>query len=308
MEIITPEGSSDFEERLDKLERQFRLHNHADGITQPVFVGKVNQGASNLLIPPSGGVLGEGVNNGDALRMGMDYAPRVGQLLGLDKVNCNNDPNNFYYQTFKDIQSFPLKAITVWITNPSGSSGTLNVDLCSDNDGSLGSTLTYTGGFAFSPNITTPTPLTLFFPTPYTIAANTTYWLRFRCANVVIAELYYQSSNPYLDGKFMNDNFTEIGDIKMILYFGETIGQIYKCAALSEDETNAFIGIANKDGLTGENVDMIAAGFKTDYSGLTAGSVYYLTNSRGIIGTTAGLYTKKVAYAYNSTTLGINLF
>lgn len=53
---------------------------------------------------------------------------------------------------------------------------------------------------------------------------------------------------------------------------------------------------------------MVAAGFKTDYSGLTAGSVYYLTNSRGIIGTTAGLYTKKVAYAYNSTTLGINLF
>ena len=106
----------------------------------------------------------------------------------------------------------------------------------------------------------------------------------------------------------MTKDFVELGAVNMVLYFGETIGQIYKCAALPADETNAFIGIANKDGLTGENVDMVAAGFKTDYSGLTAGSVYYLTNSRGIIGTSPGLYTKKVAYAYNSTTLGINLF
>lgn len=302
MEIITPEGSSDFEERLDKLERQFRLHNHADGITQPVFVGKVNQGASNLLIPPSGGVLGEGVNNGDALRMGMTRAPRISQLSSnfTQMVNLNNPA----YQTFKYSLSLPLAGITLWITNPYPAIiGTLIVDLYSDNGGSIGSLLAST----YSVDITSSEFYSLWFPSPHTIAANTTYWLKLR-EDYGVVNFHYQNSNVYSDGKFMNKDFTEIGDIKMILYFGETIGQIYKCAAMSEDETNAFIGIANKDGLTGENVDMVAAGFKTDYSGLTAGSVYYLTNSRGIIGTSPGMYTKKVAYAYNSTTLGINLF
>jgi len=302
MEIITPEGSSDFEERLDKLEKQFRLHNHADGITQPVFVGKVNQGASNLLIPPSGGVLGEGVNNGDALRMGMDKAPRITQLSS--NATQVVDSNNPAYQTFKYSLSLPLAGITLWITNSTPTiTGTLIVDLYSDNGGSIGSLLAST----YSVYITSSGFYSLWFSSPYTIAANTTYWLKLREIYKAV-NFHYQNSNVYSDGKFMNKDFTEIGDIKMILYFGETIGQIYKCAALSEDETNAFIGIANKDGLTGENVDMVAAGFKTDYSGLTAGSVYYLTNSRGIIGTSPGLYTKKVAYAYNSTTLGINLF
>ena len=302
MEIITPEGSSDFEERLDKLERQFRLHNHADGITQPVFVGKVNQGASNLLIPPSGGVLGEGVNNGDALRMGMTRAPRITQLSSNATQVVDSDKPA--YQTFKYSLSLPLTGITLWITNPDPTiTGTLIVDLYSDNGGSIGSLLAST----YSVDITSSGFYSLWFSSPHTIDANTTYWLKLR-ENYWTVNFHYQNSNVYSDGKFMNKDFTEIGDIKMILYFNETIGQIYKCAALSEDETNAFIGIANKDGLTGENVDMVAAGFKTDYSGLTAGSVYYLTNSRGIIGTSPGMYTKKVAYAYNSTTLGINLF
>ena len=143
MEIITPEGSSDFEERLDKLERQFRLHNHADGITQPVFVGKVNQGACNLLIPPSGGVLGEGVNNGDALRMGMTKAPKITQLSS--NATQVVDSNNPAYQTFKYSLSLPLAGITLWITNPDPTiTGTLIVDLYSDNGGSIGSLLAST--------------------------------------------------------------------------------------------------------------------------------------------------------------------
>ena len=303
MEIITPESSSDFEERLDKLEKQFRLHNHADGITQPVFVGKVNQGASNLLIPPSGGVLGEGVNNGDALRMGMAKAPRISQLLSNSTfVSSTSSPT---YQTFKSGELSSFAGMKLWVNNDTDYSLAVLLYLYSDNNGSIGSLLDGTHSSLVPAH--TSAILDLFFLSPVSLEQNKTYWLKFDGGNSGLSLLYY-NTEAYLDGKFMNKDFIELGDVKMVLYFGETIGQIYKCAALSENETNAFIGIANKDGLTGENVDMVAAGFKTDYSGLTAGSVYYLTNSRGIIGTSHGLYTKKVAYAYNSTTLGINLF
>jgi len=60
MELIQPQQAGNLEDRLTSLEKKFTTHNHADGKTQPVWIGQTNQGAANIIIPTSSGVLGEG--------------------------------------------------------------------------------------------------------------------------------------------------------------------------------------------------------------------------------------------------------
>lgn len=82
-------------------------------------------------------------------------------------------------------------------------------------------------------------------------------------------------------------------------------GKIYKADATTQANCDAFVGIATADGVAGERAVYISIGFKNDYTGLTPGTVYYLTNIPGVIGTSPGSYTRKVAIALNSTTLMI---
>ena len=142
-----------FEEILSSLEKKFKWHNHADGYTQPVFLGQLTEGTSNKTQPIAGGTLGEAVSNGDAL-----------MISGAD-------------------------------------------------------------------------------------------------------------------------------------------GKIYKANATSQSNCDRFIGIAIQTQASGETALYISSGFKTDYTNLTAGAVYYLTNSNGVISTSPGSYTKRVGIAVSATTL-----
>jgi len=152
MDIFQPDTTESIEDRLTSLEKRFLMHNHADGITQPVFVGKTNQGTANIVIPTTAGILGENVSNGDALYIKSD-------------------------------------------------------------------------------------------------------------------------------------------------------GKIYKCSSQTQAEVDGFVGIANRDGIAGETSDFVVYGTKTDYSGLTPGTVYYLSDTPGKLSTSAGTIEKKVAIAFSENAL-----
>jgi len=157
MDLIQPQEGSDSENRLTRLEKNFTVHNHADGITQPVWVGKTNQGAANIIIPTTSGVLGEAVSNGSALYIKSD-------------------------------------------------------------------------------------------------------------------------------------------------------GKIWKASAATQAEVDGFVGVSNRNGIAGETADFISYGYKSDYSGLTPGQVYYLSNSAGVLATSAGTISKKVAVVFSATTLLLKHF
>lgn len=157
MDIIKPQEGNNIEDRLGKLEKNFLMHNHADGITQPVWVGKINQGAANIVIPTTSGVLGEAVSNGSALYIKSD-------------------------------------------------------------------------------------------------------------------------------------------------------GKIWKASAQTQAEVDGYVGVSSRNGIAGETSDFISFGYKTDYSGLTPGQVYYLSNTAGVLATAAGTISKKVAVVFSSTTLLIKNF
>jgi len=153
MEFTSQNNLQDINDKLAALEKKFTWHNHADGYTQPVFLGQLSQGTSNQLQPIAGGTLGENITNGNAL-------------------------------------------------------------MVSASD-----------------------------------------------------------------------------------------GKVYKANATSQANCDRFLGIAIQSQVAGETPLYISFGFKTDYSNLVAGAVYYLTNANGVIGTSPGSYTKKIGIAVSSSTL-----
>jgi len=85
-------------------------------------------------------------------------------------------------------------------------------------------------------------------------------------------------------------------------------GKIWKASASTQAEVDGFVGVANRNGIAGETADFISYGYKTDYSGLTPGTVYYLSDTAGSLATSHGTITKKVAVAFSSTILLIKHF
>lgn len=67
-----------------------------------------------------------------------------------------------------------------------------------------------------------------------------------------------------------------------------------------------FIGFADSSVGVGATVSVSVAGVVTGLSGLTVGRKYYLQNTVGTIGLTAGTYAKAIGYALSTTTLFID--
>lgn len=92
-----------------------------------------------------------------------------------------------------------------------------------------------------------------------------------------------------------------------IIYFKESDQRWYKADA---DLTTTFdqlqIGIAQSTVLTGATVQIAISGPVSGFTGLTAGSKYYLSNTAGAITTTAGTYSVFIGWALSTTSLLFN--
>lgn len=66
---------------------------------------------------------------------------------------------------------------------------------------------------------------------------------------------------------------------------------------------DTFIGFANSTVTDAQTVVVTIAGSKTGLSGLSAGALYYLSNTTGAISTSAGTVTRKVGIAVSTTEL-----
>lgn len=87
------------------------------------------------------------------------------------------------------------------------------------------------------------------------------------------------------------------------LYLKKSDGRVYKAtAAASDEKIFNFIGFA-KEAATGaaETKEVYESGYIPGFSGLTAGSWYYVTDTAGSISTTPGTYFKRIGLAMSAT-------
>jgi len=124
------------------------------------------------------------------------------------------------------------------------------------------------------------------------------------------------SAGDEIKASDLNTNFEEaLNDYRDFVY-GETIsagdavylkasdGKVYKTDAGFDDERiHNFVGFAKEDGALDETHKVQVSGIVSGLSGLTTGSLYYLSDTAGAISDTAGTYEKIIGIAVSSTRL-----
>lgn len=104
-----------------------------------------------------------------------------------------------------------------------------------------------------------------------------------------------------------NQTLGETVALNDIVYFKESDQKWYKADA---DLTTTFdqlqLGVCKVAGNNGGTTQVVISGSTAGFTGLTAGSKYYLSNTAGAITTTAGTYSVFIGWALNTTTLLFN--
>jgi len=143
------------------------------------------------------------------------------------------------------------------------------------------------------------------------LTANTTYWLVVsRSGALSDGDYYYiqkSTNDPYSGGNQWeySAGWSEVAgnDLDIKFNITGTSGRIYKTSAAEAGGSNTYLGLVSTGGAVGASVDIVVAGVATGLSGLTVGSQYYLSNTKGAIATSAGTVSRKAGIALSATTL-----
>lgn len=316
---------------LKGLLQSYPIHNHDGRNSLEVATSRVKKAMDAYkIILPTAATMGEDADDGNAVRIGIDNVDDFLRLAASqttknayrDIFYKYSDTDYNYLNQYQAAQSFKLinskvservKYVTLYVRIHLMKIASYTLEICSDNNGIPGTVLTsstcgasddYTGELVYSFNNLILEP-------------NTLYWIKFRVprrdgtgyyGNFV--RIYYNSSsNDYAYGqsKMSTDYGTTWSDLNYDLYFKiqlcDTSGRIYKATAGSDAGVSRYIGILDGAYTSGQTPRIIAKGVKSNYSDLAPGSVYYLTNTSGIISTVPGNITKEVAVAIDKNNL-----
>lgn len=126
------------------------------------------------------------------------------------------------------------------------------------------------------------------------------------------------SSNPYSGGKMwlstdsgstwvdndIGESVASGDDIRFGITCVSIAGRVYQTSALTAEDSDNFIGFNAETGTVGQTKSIrITSGSLDGFSGLTIGSIYYLNDTRGTIGTSAGTVSRKIGIAISATQL-----
>lgn len=153
--------------------------------------------------------------------------------------------------------------------------------------------------------------MTFTFSTPVTVTRGTTYAIIFRCLDTNgQVQVWGNSAAGYSGGsKIASTNSgsswsAETGkDFYFIVTQTLTADKLYKTSASSSDQVlNNYVGLIETNTNSGATGNIIFSGIFTT-SGLTTGTVYYLSDTFGAISSSAGTNSKKIGMALSSTLL-----
>jgi hypothetical protein len=77
--------------------------------------------------------------------------------------------------------------------------------------------------------------------------------------------------------------------------------RVYKSSSAQAVTANSFVGFANAGATVGQTINVVNGGKTANQTGLTIGAQYYLADTSGTLGTSAGTVTRKVGIAVSAT-------
>lgn len=212
--------------------------------------------------------------------------------------------NRRYADTFTPSESGGLTRITTRLQAISGGyTGSVTVTIQADSGGSPSGAVL---GTATKASVSTSmTEYDIDFAAPVGLTSGVTYWIiydstepgeRYRL-NVSGAGTSYE-----YNGTVWN---AQVGEVYLVLKNVIVDGYLYLADASAAGTTDAFIGFIHTGASPGGTAQVQIADVFSGFVGLTTGSIYYLSDTAGSIGTSAGTVTKKVGRAVSTTELQI---
>jgi len=258
---------------------------------------------------------GEDISAGEAVRMGTDtFITDQQNTIGDGYIGLNT--NVYAGQSFTTgVGITVIDKFQVYLKTSSGTfSGTVTWELWSDSGGNPSSLLeTITEDYS-THNVTTSAAWHDITPSsPISVSASTKYWLL----------SHNGGANPqwYRKGPtgttYAGGNITESANGSTwfpntsydyafkTMYQDEEAGKIYLADAASAGNAKP-IGFADEAITNGNSGNVNIGGVDDNQSGLTPATVYYLSDTPGAIGTSAGSTSVKVGFALSATELLIS--
>ncbi len=288
---------------------------------------------------------GENLTATNAVRLGYDttiehtYLSNTNETSWFQIANETGNTINTKYmaQAVRFTSAETIKKINLkFLLSPQATTGrypSMTVTIQADNSGSPSGSALATSGLVCQTiyDGTTGEVEVFTLTSPYTVTANTTYWIVLElqedggnpghypsnCGDAQAGneQLYIRYDNTYNYSstyvmKYKNtdaDSWTD-GGVLRNLYFSviiaEKVGSLYKADATTQAITDHYLGFIESTVTAGTTGNMkIATQGIYNRGSLTAGSVYYLSDTAGAIGTSAGTISKKLGIALSTTNL-----
>src|SRR3990167_10878770 len=306
------------ENELDILKQKIlNLENELSGLNPRNLAGiqKSDLVKATKIVFPSDYTAGESLANADWVRIALSDEEIFNQITGATGFNMLGaaDGVRRCAQGFKIPVATTTLRIVVKLTNDVAAR-VFTGRLHSDSAGSPGTVLDTK---TVTPDVVTASEVTFDFGAN-TLTADTQYHFSFSVDNTgsgTNALIFHTNgSDVYSDGTFKTStdsgsNWSDTsGDAYFRIYITEdaTGGKLYKCSAQTSSQTNKLVGVVNAPASSGATVQGMTRGTKDDYaSSLTAGSIYYLSDTRGAIATIPGTVSKTVGLATTTKILEV---
>jgi len=300
------EGGSFTQQETDQLRgllANFPIHNHDGRNSQEVATRKVKASVSSqYILSPTDMTAGEAIANGQALRITGDnfvVLGHEGTRIGSTSAGLGTRlalAQAFTISNFDTATGSGITGVGIYMT--SGNT-TYKLSIVNDNSGAPGSTVYASQEKSLSSAGTFT--LREFTWTAWLPTAGTTYWmvLEYVSGSSTAPIIDRVSANVYSNGRTNAlDNWIDDPDSNdwwfQMSFTEATSNKIFKANALGSGAQNLFVGISNADVAGGDTIPYITFGTKRDFSGLTQGVTYYISNTAGTIATTPGRITMPV--------------
>jgi len=203
-----------------------------------------------------------------------------------------------------------INEIKVYLSKHGSPTDDVIIYLVADNGGTpTGATLLTFPVIAGTSLTTTPTQYTFTLNGGYDITG-ATVWVLFSRTTLNNTNYYFVTGqgSVYAGGTGANRYggvwANQTSDLYMVVNYSPVANLIYKASALEALTTTTFLGFASAIATAGTSCNVQISDILTT-TGLTTGSIYYLSNTYGAIATSAGTVSKKVGLAISSTQLNV---
>jgi hypothetical protein len=218
-------------------------------------------------------------------------------------------------QNFTESSVLVVNKVKVYLRKIGLPTDNLVVSIQADSAGSPSGTVLFSGSIAGGSVTGTMAEYTITLDSAYTSTANTKFHVVLARDGAGDTDKYYicgghsSDTSTYANGDAMSYQIGSAwfgagnSDIQVKLITTTVEGRLWKTSTATAGQYETFLGFVKTTTASGSSCPVVISGEITGLTGLTTGGLYYISDTRGVIASSAGSATRKCGIATSATTL-----